>query len=85
MRPPKRRSRDLGTDFCAVEQRVMFEHAEDVVEQLAHDGDQGLHFGFAAHQQLQIEGAHMRLMAADHQGGHAGGTGRRPRLPTVAP
>jgi hypothetical protein len=27
------------------------EHAEDGVEQFAHDGDQGLHFGFAAGQQ----------------------------------
>jgi transposase len=38
-------------DFGALEGLIVFKHAEDGVEEFAHDGDEGLHFGFAAGQQ----------------------------------
>jgi len=41
----------------------MFEHAEDGVQKFTHDGDQGLHFGFAALDEVQVESAQMRFMA----------------------
>ena len=41
----------------------MFEHAKDGVEEFAHDGDQGDHFGFAASAQMLIEGAQVGLVA----------------------
>ena len=47
----------------AIEGLLMFEHAEDGVQELAHDGDQSLHFGFAARDEVQVEGAQVRFMA----------------------
>ena len=53
-----RRGRKGGVDFAPLEQLVVFEHAEDAMEELAHGGDQGLQLGFAARQQVFIESAH---------------------------
>ncbi len=52
-----------GKEPGAVEGLLVFEHAEDGVEELAQDGDQGLHFGFAARDEVEVEGAQVRLMA----------------------
>ena len=41
-----------GVDFAALEELVMLEHAEDGVEEFTHGGDEGLHFGFAAGQEV---------------------------------
>ena len=62
-----------GEESGSLEGLLMFEHAEDSVEELAHDGDQGLHFGFAARQEVGIEGAQVRLMADGDQRGHVEG------------
>ena len=64
-------SRDLrGTDLrCepeelgAVVRLVVFEHAEDGVQELAHDGDESLHFGLAASDQEFIKSAQMGIMS----------------------
>jgi len=42
-------------EFGAVVGLLMFEDAEDGAEEFAHDGDQGLHFGFAAGEQVLAE------------------------------
>ena len=47
----------------------MLEDAIDGVEELAHDGDQGLEFSFAARQELLVEGGPMRFMLKGEQGG----------------
>jgi hypothetical protein len=62
-----------GIDLGAVEGLVVLEHAKDGVEELAHGGDQGLHFGFTARQQVLVVGAHMRLMPHGDEGGHVEG------------
>jgi hypothetical protein len=41
---------------------VMFEHAEEGVQEFAHDGDEGLHFGFAAGDKVKVESAQVGLM-----------------------
>ncbi len=40
----------------------MFKHFEDDVQELAHDGDQGLESSFAARQQALVEAVKMGLM-----------------------
>jgi hypothetical protein len=40
------------------------------MEQLAHDGDDGLERGFVAREQLLVEGPNVRLMGDGRQGGH---------------
>ena len=54
----------------AVVSLVVFPHAEDGVQELAHDGDQGLEFFFAPVEQMVIEGAQMRIVLHGDQGGH---------------
>ena len=39
----------------------MFEDGEDGVQEFAHDGDEGLHFGFATRQETLIEAAQVRI------------------------
>ena len=47
----------------ALEGRHVPEHPVDGVEQLAHDGHQGLHFEFASRQQVLIESLEMGIVA----------------------
>ena len=42
-----------GGEQGAVVGVVLFEDAEDGVQEFAHDGDLGLHFGFPARQEAQ--------------------------------
>ena len=51
----------------------MFEDAEDGVQELAHDRDQGLQFCFAASEQTVIESAQVGIMPDRDQGGHIEG------------
>ena len=53
---------EKGIDLSAVEGLIVFEHTEDGVEELAHRGDEGLEFGFAAGQEVVVESAQMILM-----------------------
>jgi hypothetical protein len=52
-----------GVDFRAVEGLVVFEHAEDGVQELTHGGDEGLELGFAALDEVLIEGPQVGNMA----------------------
>ena len=65
----RRERKELG----AVVSLVVFPHTEDSVQELPHDGDEGLHFGFAFAEQMLIEGAKMRIVPHGHQGGHKEG------------
>lgn len=56
-------------ELGAVEELVMFEHAEDGVQQLAHAGDGGLHFSFPSCQQVLIESTQVGLAHDGHQSG----------------
>ena len=50
--------------FRAIELLLVFEHAEDGVEQFPHDDDnENAHLGLAASAQMLIEGAHVGLIA----------------------
>src|SRR5712692_11718392 len=49
-------------DFCSHEGLVVFEHAEDGVQELAHDSHQGLEFGFAARQEVLVKAAEVRFV-----------------------
>ena len=62
-----------GVGFGAVEGLLVFEHAEDGVQEFAHGGDQGLEFGFTAPQQVVVESAQVGLTTNGHQGGHVEG------------
>src|ERR1035437_4851219 len=57
-------------EFGAVVSLVVFPHAEDSVQELPHDGDEGLHFGFAFGEQMLIEGAEMGIVTHGNEGGH---------------
>jgi hypothetical protein len=46
----------------AVEELIVFEHAEDGVQEFAHGGDEGLEFGFAARLEVLIVGAQVGLV-----------------------
>ena len=48
----------------------MLKHAEDGVQQLAHDGDQGLHFKFGSGQRMLVKGAQVGIVLHRNQGGH---------------
>jgi hypothetical protein len=37
---------ERGTELGAIEENIVLEHAEDGVQQLSHNGDEGDHFGF---------------------------------------
>src|SRR5258708_22074488 len=56
----------LGT----IEGSIVLEHAENRVQQLPHDGDQGHHFAFPTSLQMQIKGAQVRSKAHRSEGGH---------------
>jgi hypothetical protein len=49
----------VATRFAAVEELVVFERAEDGVQEFAHGGDEGLGFGFAARQEVLVAGIHL--------------------------
>jgi hypothetical protein len=51
-----------GVGLGALEDLVVFEHAEDGVQEFTHGGDQGLEFGFAAPQQVLVESAQVGLV-----------------------
>ena len=51
----------------------MFEDAEDGVEEFAHEGDEGLQFGFTAGQEALIKGGGVRVVLRSDQGGHVEG------------
>ena len=57
----------------AIVELVVLEHGEDGVQEFAHDGDEALHFGLAAGQEMEIESAEMRFMGDSDQGGHVEG------------
>ena len=48
--------REGGIELCAIEEGIVFEHAEDSVEQLTHNGDKGNHFALSESLQVEIEG-----------------------------
>ena len=54
----RRERKELG----AVVGLAVFEHAEDGVQEFAHDGDEGLEFFFASVEQMLIEGAEMGIV-----------------------
>src|SRR5258707_11916421 len=56
----------LGT----IEGSIVLKHAENRVQQLPHDGDQGHHFAFPTSLQMQIKGAQVRSKAHRSEGGH---------------
>ena len=55
----RREPEELG----AVVKLAVFEHAEDGVEELAHDGDEGLHFQLPPSEQTLVEGAQIGIMS----------------------
>src|SRR5260370_13737593 len=55
--------------FGAIEGSVVFEHAENRVQQLPHDGHQGHHFAFSTSLQMQIESTQGRGKAYGGEGG----------------
>lgn len=62
-----------GKELGAVERALVFEHAVESVKEFAHDGDEGLHFSFAALDEVEVESAQVGLMADGDQGGHVEG------------
>ena len=48
-----------AVEFTAVEVLVVIERAENGVEEFAHGGDQGLHFGFAARLEVLVVSTHL--------------------------
>lgn len=51
----------------------MFEHTEDSVEQLTHDGDQSDHFAFSESLQVLVKGLKMGVMVGGGEGRHIEG------------
>src|SRR3972149_6224277 len=62
-----------GEQLGAVVGLTMFEDAKDGVQELPHDGDEGLEFGFAFAEQMLIEGTQRGIVLHGNQSGHKEG------------
>ena len=68
------RGYDGPKQFGAIVGLMGFEHALESVEELAHDGNQRLHFEFATLEQTLVESAQVGVVLHGDQGGHVEGS-----------
>jgi hypothetical protein len=71
-----------GIKLGAVEGLLAFEHAVKGVEEITHDGDKGLHFGFVGLDEVQVENLQLQLMRRALKAGMLRAR-RRWRLPVL--
>lgn len=60
----------MGRPPFGVVRLLMFEYAERQLDEFAHGGAEGRHFGFATDQQALVQHADMGVMAGRHDCGH---------------